>query len=173
MGYYADGTAKPDVDTLKKISDFFDVSADFLLGRTDYTSAELRACTFEDYGFSQAAVEQINRMSTVKSLTELSIRSEADNYRRETIHDGASFDMLVRLLEDPRFVAFLHGAAVFADMHISEDARSEAAAQIGAYQHTYKTTGAVIRDVALQEAIRPLTELLREIEQERREKENG
>lgn len=32
---YEQGTREPDFETLKKIADFFNVSADYLLGRTD------------------------------------------------------------------------------------------------------------------------------------------
>ena len=34
-GAYEQGTRQPDFDTLEKIADFFEVSTDYLLGRTD------------------------------------------------------------------------------------------------------------------------------------------
>ncbi|MER2190655.1 MAG: helix-turn-helix transcriptional regulator [Solibacillus sp.] len=34
-GAYEQGTRQPDFDTLEKIADFFEVSIDYLLGRTD------------------------------------------------------------------------------------------------------------------------------------------
>ena len=33
---YEDGTREPSIDMLKKLCDLYDVSADFLIGRTDY-----------------------------------------------------------------------------------------------------------------------------------------
>lgn len=35
VSQYENGKRQPDYDTLKKIADFFDVSTDYLLGRTD------------------------------------------------------------------------------------------------------------------------------------------
>lgn len=34
--YYESGERKPDVEVLEKLADYFQVSADFLLGRTDF-----------------------------------------------------------------------------------------------------------------------------------------
>lgn len=34
-GYYEQGKRNPDIETIKKLADFFDVSADYLLGRTN------------------------------------------------------------------------------------------------------------------------------------------
>lgn len=33
---YEDGTREPSIDTLKKLCDLFDVSADYLIGRSDH-----------------------------------------------------------------------------------------------------------------------------------------
>lgn len=34
-GFYEQGKRKPDMETLKKLADFFNVSTDYLIGRTD------------------------------------------------------------------------------------------------------------------------------------------
>lgn len=34
-GYYEQGKRDPDTETIKKLADYFDISADYLLGRTD------------------------------------------------------------------------------------------------------------------------------------------
>lgn len=34
--HYEQGIREPSIDVLKRICDFFDVSADYLIGRTDY-----------------------------------------------------------------------------------------------------------------------------------------
>lgn len=34
--YYEQGAREPSLDTLRRICDFFDISADYLLGRSDY-----------------------------------------------------------------------------------------------------------------------------------------
>lgn len=33
---YEDGTREPSIDTLKKLCDLYDVSADYLIGRSEY-----------------------------------------------------------------------------------------------------------------------------------------
>lgn len=40
IGYYESGQRKPDPETLQKIADFFNVSVDYLLGRTDIRNPE-------------------------------------------------------------------------------------------------------------------------------------
>lgn len=44
-GYYEQGKRDPDTETIKKLADFFDISADYLLGRTDnkknYTDSDV------------------------------------------------------------------------------------------------------------------------------------
>ena len=36
VGMYEQGRREPDIDTLKKLSDFFEVSIDYLLGKTNF-----------------------------------------------------------------------------------------------------------------------------------------
>ena len=36
ISQYESGAREPSIDTLRRICDFFDVSADYLIGRTDY-----------------------------------------------------------------------------------------------------------------------------------------
>lgn len=47
-GYYEQGKRKPDTETIKKLADFFNVSTDYLLGRTedkeDYTKVNINFC---------------------------------------------------------------------------------------------------------------------------------
>lgn len=44
-GYYEQGKRKPDAEAIKRLADFFDVSTDYLLGRTenkeDYTKSNM------------------------------------------------------------------------------------------------------------------------------------
>ena len=171
VGLHETGDTLPDAKTLYDLAEIYGVSADYILGRTDFSDTTLRAGTLEDYGFSQAAVKTIADLSTSKFLESVGAQSEKDNFERERICTGAAFDMLVRLLEDARFVGFLHGAAIYAEMHISDDSRIEAKTQIGKYGYTYKTTGAVIREITMQEALSPLIALLKDIEVNRAEHE--
>lgn len=45
-GYYEQGKRKPDIETTKKIADFFDVSTDYLLGRTDNKKNYIKSTNF-------------------------------------------------------------------------------------------------------------------------------
>lgn len=45
VGYYSDGSSSPDWETLVKIADFFNVSVDYLLGRTRIISPEMTETT--------------------------------------------------------------------------------------------------------------------------------
>ncbi len=167
VGLYETGDTLPNAKVLFDMAVLYGVSADYLLGLTDFKDARRRACTLEDFGFSQAAVEHIDMMSTVKSLEELGLRSGEDNYKSEMIYDRAAFNMLVRLLETPRFIQFLHNAAVYSDTHIPGDQRIEMTHEAGNTSRKYKTSGAVINELLMQTALTPLIEALREIEKER------
>ncbi|MFU1797323.1 helix-turn-helix domain-containing protein [Paenibacillus azoreducens] len=45
---YETGDTQPDFDTLKKLADFFDVSTDYLLGRTDSPHSPKQANGFDE-----------------------------------------------------------------------------------------------------------------------------
>ncbi len=58
-GFYEQGKRDPDYETLTKIADFFNVSIDYLLGRTDFKNQMDYSFTFfEDY-FSQQNIKKI------------------------------------------------------------------------------------------------------------------
>ncbi|MDU0332570.1 helix-turn-helix transcriptional regulator [Paenibacillus sp. 3LSP] len=47
-GYYEKGEREPDTESLNKLADFFDVSVDYLLGRTDKPRALERVNDFDE-----------------------------------------------------------------------------------------------------------------------------
>lgn len=48
-GAYEQGTRQPDFETLEKIADFFEVSIDYLLGRSDITPEEKDEAEFQAF----------------------------------------------------------------------------------------------------------------------------
>lgn len=60
LAQYRDGNNIPDALTLAKIADYFDVSADYLLGRTDVKSANVDLKAVCEYtGLSEKAINQL------------------------------------------------------------------------------------------------------------------
>ena len=172
VGYYADGTAKPDIDTIGKIADFFEVSTDYLLGRSNFTDAKLRICTFEDYGFSEKAVKNINHIHTLRSFTSLGMYKGAEDEKRDAILSGKAFDILVLLLEDLRFIEFLRKAFVYVSFHPVGDRIAEGyVTDASGERYLVQMGPAVLRDLFMSQALEPLKELLKDIEKEDREKE--
>lgn len=55
VSYYCDGSSSPDWETIVKIADFFEVSTDYLLGRTGDPS--IKPAATDDLGLSSEAVE--------------------------------------------------------------------------------------------------------------------
>lgn len=66
VSQYADGTGQPNVDKLTAIADYFNVSADFLIGRTKVQSTEIderAACEYT--GLSKDSVEQLHKVVVI------------------------------------------------------------------------------------------------------------
>jgi transcriptional regulator with XRE-family HTH domain len=47
IGMYEQERREPDIETLKKLADYFDVSLDYLLGRTDVPNAKVYSATID------------------------------------------------------------------------------------------------------------------------------
>ncbi len=66
---YAIGQSSPDWKTLSRIADYFNVSADWLLGRTDIESSDTHVQTVCHFtGLSEKTVELLRRSSNVSSV---------------------------------------------------------------------------------------------------------
>ncbi len=64
VGYYSDGSSSPDWETLVKIADFFNVSVDYLLGRTRIMSPDASLRSASEYtGLSEKAITAFLRMN--------------------------------------------------------------------------------------------------------------
>ena len=71
VSYYCDGSSSPDWETIAKIADFFNVSTDYLLGRT--ADPTRQPCAADDLGLTAAAVEYIRKYAnpSTKEMEEI------------------------------------------------------------------------------------------------------
>ena len=80
LAQYRDGNNIPDALTLSKIADYFNVSADYLLGRTDVKAANVDLKAVCEYtGLSETAINQlrtINKLCYNKVVRENEIVSD-------------------------------------------------------------------------------------------------
>jgi len=60
------GYSRPDHDKIPVIARYFNVSADFLFGITEFKDNELREITVEEIGLTEIAVEKIKKMGMVR-----------------------------------------------------------------------------------------------------------
>lgn len=113
VSYYCDGSSSPDWETLAKIAEFFDVSTDYLVGRTDEPSRA--PCAVDQLGLSPDIVNwittensdpdikrSINAIFRIPSFR--SLVSELCNFyfsaRAERIYDDIEYDVLQELQND-------------------------------------------------------------------------
>jgi len=64
ISLYAAGKRSPDIITLNKLCDFFSVSADYLLGRTDFGKPE-NIKLVETLGLTDAAIAQLTHIKSI------------------------------------------------------------------------------------------------------------
>ena len=62
ISLYESGSTVPDARTIYKLCDIYQVSADYLLCRTDYRTNSFRDQSIEKYGFSEQAAENIREV---------------------------------------------------------------------------------------------------------------
>ena len=62
ISLYESGSTVPDAKTIYKLCDIYQVSADYLLCRTDYRANSSRDQSIEKYGFSEQAAENIREV---------------------------------------------------------------------------------------------------------------
>lgn len=92
ISYYCDGSSSPDWETIVKIADFFNVSTDYLLGRTEDPSR--LPSIVDDLGLSLKAV------NTIEGLQIFDIPDNQILFRNASSHALA---VLNCLLESPDF----------------------------------------------------------------------
>ncbi len=109
IGFYCDGTAAPDIDTLAKIADYFDVSADYLLGRTDDPSRHPSAV--DDLGISQISTQWIHQLGLRTGdhidLFNYLLESEVFHYLFQDLLDYYSAATAQSIYDDLFYAAFM------------------------------------------------------------------
>jgi len=119
VSLYATGQSKPDIDTLCKISQFFGVSADYLIGRSDSRNPE-NASAVDELGLSE---------ESVNILTQLRRKSQKPFVREREPEDdelGDDFDFSATRAKDA--LAFINAFLCDSEMlDISVGARFYAA----------------------------------------------
>ena len=78
VGYYKDGSTLPDCGVLASIADFYGVSTDYLLGRTDVASPDVTSqAASRRYGLSEESLRTLEDLSDVETWgLELLLQSE-------------------------------------------------------------------------------------------------
>jgi len=84
VSYFVNGSRMPNMEQLVKIADFFNVSVDYIIGRTDVSSTDIEIKKICDYTkLSEMAIKNINNITN------------SENNRND--FDGS--DMRVRVLD--------------------------------------------------------------------------
>lgn len=73
ISLYTKGQSSPDINILKKIANYFDVSTDYMLGISDTQSTSPDVKTVQEYtGLSESAVKRLGLLSYTQTRTVLS-----------------------------------------------------------------------------------------------------
>lgn len=117
IGLYETGDTLPDAQTLHDLAVYFGVSADWLLGLSDYRDNRRRGITLEGLGFSEAATKQI--ASIAGAVLAAADFGDQANKKASTVNnprgftcqqEARAFLALNILLENPEFVLALSNA---------------------------------------------------------------
>jgi len=108
VGFYENGSRIPDAQTLADIACHCNVSTDWLVGISDYRRDEVRGYNLEDMRFTEKAANTLGVLSTAEFIA-----SRQEQASEESILMGNAYGLLVKLLEDPKFIEFLHNASAY------------------------------------------------------------
>ena len=74
VAQWKDGNTRPDIESLKKIAEHYNVSSDYLLGMTDVRKPSLELQAISDYtGLSEKAIERLHEMTHCCEMIETSL----------------------------------------------------------------------------------------------------
>ena len=119
VGFYAAGTRIPDALGIKQIAGRCGVSADWLLGLSDYRADGLRQLTLEEMGFSERATLNLASISgSVSAAEDFGDQANRKVYADKGINpneytcqqEARAFLALNAFLEKPEFVLALSNA---------------------------------------------------------------
>lgn len=103
VSQYVNGISEPGYETLVKIADFFDVSVDYLLGRTEDSSR--KPCAADELGLTPAAVAYIRQCSN----------PVWSNDMKELVRPNDCLNGLSMLIENGRLLALARDIKYFSD----------------------------------------------------------
>ena len=103
VSYYCDGSSSPDWETIVKIADFFDVSTDYLLGRTEDPNRV--PCAADELGLTPAAVAHIRQYSNPACSKDI----------KEALRPDDCLKGLSMLIESGRLLALSREIKYFSD----------------------------------------------------------
>jgi len=97
IGQWKDGTTSPDINALDKIAEYYNVSADYLLGRSDVASPNVTIqAIHEKTGLSDKAIEELMRSKSAHEII-----SKDERYPSFVIMDN--LNLLSKLICMPEF----------------------------------------------------------------------
>lgn len=121
IGYYCDGSHRPDWETIVKLAEYFEVSTDWLLGVSDYRNPKTRLLTLEEMGLSETAA---NRLAGIAGAAkgEAEYTGDADKILSPVFNpngyslkeEADAFRALNLLLENDNCAGILSGAIRYA-----------------------------------------------------------
>lgn len=103
VSQYANGISEPSYETLVKIADYFNVSVDYLLGRTEDPSR--KPCAADELGLTPAAVAYIRQYSNPARSTDM----------EELVRPDDCLKGLSMLIENGRLLALSREIKYFSD----------------------------------------------------------
>lgn len=123
ISYYCDGSSSPDWETLAKIADFFHVSTDYLVGRTN--DPNMFPAAADDLGLSAKAIDYIRGYSNPKHSDQENLKSFFELVKPNECLEGLSM-----LIESGRLLSLAGDIKMFRDtirrnIEISEKYRKE------------------------------------------------
>lgn len=103
LEYYEKGKRKPDIEILAKFADYFGVSADYLLGRTDVKTVDKDLQFVCDYtGLSEKSINQIVNNSDYKDVINWFISSVKFDLLIREIYFYCDYNRIYEFFKSPK-----------------------------------------------------------------------
>lgn len=140
VGYYSDGSSSPDWDTLVKIADFFNVSVDYLLGRTEAMSTDCNLRSAMEYtGLSEPAAAKLGTLAKLKNYSVPTVG---------TVYELNLPALLSAIVTHKKFLPFLLSCGLYKALAKAYDTRQEYAfdAALDAWSGCYDDLNQTVSD---------------------------
>lgn len=119
VAQWKDGNTKPDIYYLGKIADFFNVSTDYLLGRSDTKSADTDIKMICEYtGLDEEVIKQVNELKKLNPDVNQFINNIVLDYRIEELASSVREldDKCVAIIERYDQMSVLYNASKFDEL---------------------------------------------------------